>query len=173
MSYPAHPDEFIPSHLVSSRKMGQFLLDEPQHQSYHRLRYSQTDVPRKRQYQVGRGPIINRASASPPDHATFQLRFIPTCLVRPLIVQLIQHQRREATIDRTEFLLYQERITMTMKISDDCISCGACEPACPTNSIGEGDPIYVINAETCVECVGHFDSPQCVAVCPVECIIQA
>jgi ferredoxin len=62
---------------------------------------------------------------------------------------------------------------MTMKISDDCISCGACEPACPTSSISEGDPIYVINAETCVECVGHFDSPQCVSVCPVECIIQA
>jgi len=22
----------------------------------------------------------------------------------------------------------------------------------------------------CTECVGHFDTPQCVEVCPVECI---
>ncbi|NMC12338.1 MAG: 4Fe-4S binding protein, partial [Chloroflexi bacterium] len=55
---------------------------------------------------------------------------------------------------------------MAMKITDECISCGACEPECPTNSISEGDTIYVIDATTCVECVGHFDSPQCVSVCP-------
>jgi hypothetical protein len=24
-----------------------------------------------------------------------------------------------------------------------------------------------------VECVGHHDSPQCVSVCPVECIVKA
>ncbi len=62
---------------------------------------------------------------------------------------------------------------MAMKINDACISCGACEPECPTSSISEGGTIYVINTETCVECVGHFDSPQCVAVCPVECIEKA
>ena len=32
------------------------------------------------------------------------------------------------------------------------------------------EEIYEINAATCVECEGHFDSPQCVEVCPVECI---
>ena len=61
---------------------------------------------------------------------------------------------------------------MAMKIKEDCIACGACVPECPTNSISEGD-IYVIDANTCVECVGHHDSPQCVSVCPVECIVKA
>jgi ferredoxin len=62
---------------------------------------------------------------------------------------------------------------MAMKILDDCISCGACEPECPVEAISEGDVIYVIDPDACVECVGHNDSPQCVSVCPVECIVQA
>ncbi len=62
---------------------------------------------------------------------------------------------------------------MAMKITDECISCGACVPECPTNSISEGTPVYVIDAKTCVECVGHADSPQCVAVCPNESIVKA
>ena len=33
-----------------------------------------------------------------------------------------------------------------------------------------GPEIYVIDPGLCTECVGHFDEPQCVAVCPVECI---
>jgi len=61
---------------------------------------------------------------------------------------------------------------MAMKILEDCIACGACVPECPTESISEGD-IYVINPDTCVECEGHYDEPQCVAVCPVECIVKA
>jgi ferredoxin len=61
---------------------------------------------------------------------------------------------------------------MAMKITDECIECGACVAECPTNSITEGTP-YLIEATTCVECVGHFDSPQCSAVCPVECIVKA
>ncbi|MBL8061878.1 MAG: 4Fe-4S binding protein, partial [Anaerolineales bacterium] len=28
---------------------------------------------------------------------------------------------------------------MTMKITEDCIACGACLPDCPTESISEGD----------------------------------
>lgn len=62
---------------------------------------------------------------------------------------------------------------MAMKITEECIACGACLLECPTKSISEGDTIYVINQETCVECVGHFDSPQCIASCPVECIVKA
>lgn len=61
---------------------------------------------------------------------------------------------------------------MAMKISEECIECGACLPECPTESITEGSP-YVVNQETCVECVGYYDSPQCVSVCPVECIAKA
>jgi len=33
-----------------------------------------------------------------------------------------------------------------------------------------GELIYVIEPSRCTECVGHFDEPQCVAVCPVDCI---
>jgi len=33
-----------------------------------------------------------------------------------------------------------------------------------------GPEIYVIDPKKCTECVGHFDEPQCVQVCPVECI---
>ena len=62
---------------------------------------------------------------------------------------------------------------MTMKITDECISCGACEPECPTEAISEADDIYVIAADLCVECEGYFDTSQCVEVCPVECIVQA
>jgi len=67
----------------------------------------------------------------------------------------------------------KEKINMAMYINEECISCGACLPECPTESISEGDTIYVINGDTCVECVGHFDSPQCVSVCPVDCIVKA
>ena len=39
---------------------------------------------------------------------------------------------------------------------------------------GDGDGIYVIAYDRCTECVGHFDEPQCAAVCPVDecCIID-
>ena len=33
-----------------------------------------------------------------------------------------------------------------------------------------GAEIYQINPDKCTECVGHFDEPQCVQVCPVACI---
>ncbi len=59
---------------------------------------------------------------------------------------------------------------MAMKITDECISCGACEPECPVEAIFEGDEIYEITADKCVECEGHHDLPQCIEVCPVECI---
>jgi ferredoxin len=62
---------------------------------------------------------------------------------------------------------------MSLKITDECISCGACEPECPTEAIFEGDEIYEIDAEKCVECEGYFDTSQCIEVCPVDCIIKA
>jgi hypothetical protein len=33
-----------------------------------------------------------------------------------------------------------------------------------------GPEIYRIDPSRCTECVGHFDEPQCVQVCPVSCI---
>ena len=77
---------------------------------------------------------------------------------------------------------------MALLITAECISCGACIPECPNEAIfetrsdaeakgnhvgegqGEGDSIYVITHDRCTECVGHFDEPQCVQVCPVSCI---
>ena len=60
---------------------------------------------------------------------------------------------------------------MALKILDTCINCDVCEPACPNQAITQGEDIYIIHADLCTECVGHFDEPQCVVVCPVECII--
>ena len=58
---------------------------------------------------------------------------------------------------------------MSLKILDTCINCDVCEPACPNQAISQGETVYVINPALCTECVGHFDEPQCVVVCPVEC----
>jgi len=55
-------------------------------------------------------------------------------------------------------------------ITDECINCDVCEPACPNQAIYPGPEIYEINPDRCTECVGHYDMPQCVIVCPVECI---
>ncbi|MCD6453251.1 MAG: YfhL family 4Fe-4S dicluster ferredoxin [Dehalococcoidales bacterium] len=57
---------------------------------------------------------------------------------------------------------------MAYKITDECISCGACEAECPNEAISEGETIYVIDPDKCTECVGGFDSPRCAEVCPVE-----
>ena len=34
-----------------------------------------------------------------------------------------------------------------------------------------GEIIYEIHPNLCTECVGHYEEPQCVEVCPVDCII--
>lgn len=60
---------------------------------------------------------------------------------------------------------------MALKITDQCINCDVCEPVCPNTAISMGAEIYEIAPSHCTECVGHFDVPQCVEVCPVECII--
>lgn len=59
---------------------------------------------------------------------------------------------------------------MSLKILDTCINCDVCEPVCPNRAISQGETVYVIDPALCTECVGHFDEPQCVIVCPVECI---
>lgn len=60
---------------------------------------------------------------------------------------------------------------MALKITDQCINCDVCEPVCPNTAIAPGSEIYEIAPASCTECVGHFDVPQCIEVCPVECII--
>jgi len=59
---------------------------------------------------------------------------------------------------------------MALIITDECINCDVCEPECPNAAISEGEDIYVIDPHRCTECVGHYSEPQCVKVCPVDCI---
>ena len=59
---------------------------------------------------------------------------------------------------------------MSLIITDECINCDVCEPECPNDAIFMGEEIYEIHTHLCTECVGHYDTPQCVEVCPVECI---
>jgi ferredoxin len=61
---------------------------------------------------------------------------------------------------------------MSLKITDECINCDVCEPECPNEAISQGDEIYEIDPAKCTECVGHYDTPQCVDVCPVDCILK-
>ena len=61
---------------------------------------------------------------------------------------------------------------MALIINDDCTGCDACVEPCPNNAISAGSPIYVIDPDKCTECVGHYDTPQCREVCPVDCIPQ-
>ena len=60
---------------------------------------------------------------------------------------------------------------MALFITDECINCDVCEPECPNEAIFQGEEIYEIRPELCTECVGHFETQQCVEVCPVECIL--
>ncbi len=62
---------------------------------------------------------------------------------------------------------------MSLRITDACINCDLCAPVCPNDAIYEGSEIYVIDPAKCDECVGQYDAPQCVPVCPVPCIVAA
>lgn len=60
---------------------------------------------------------------------------------------------------------------VALRITDQCINCDVCAPVCPNAAISAGARVYEIAPSRCTECVGHHDEPQCVAVCPVECIV--
>ena len=51
-----------------------------------------------------------------------------------------------------------------MKITDACISCGACADACPNDAISAGADAYIINQEDCADC------EVCIDVCPNDAI---
>jgi len=75
---------------------------------------------------------------------------------------------------------------LAVKITEECIACGACEAECPNNAIYEAGNPYSIGGQEfpalsedytyivpdkCTECVGFHEEPQCAAVCPVDCCI--
>lgn len=51
---------------------------------------------------------------------------------------------------------------MAYKISDNCISCGACAAECPVSCINQGDSQYEIDGTRCISC------GTCAGVCPVD-----
>ncbi len=53
---------------------------------------------------------------------------------------------------------------MAYVISDECISCGACESECPVNCISEGEGQYTIDGNECIDC------GSCADVCPTSAI---
>lgn len=63
---------------------------------------------------------------------------------------------------------------MALFITDECTSCDVCVPECPNEAITDGSDAdseyYFIHPELCTECKGAFDEPQCIEVCPVDCI---
>ncbi|KPZ53796.1 MULTISPECIES: YfhL family 4Fe-4S dicluster ferredoxin [Pseudoalteromonas] len=59
---------------------------------------------------------------------------------------------------------------MALLISDKCINCDVCVDECPNSAIFMGEEIYQIDPSKCTECVGHYDKPTCVIVCPIKCI---
>ena len=52
---------------------------------------------------------------------------------------------------------------MAFKISDACVSCGACAGTCPIGAIVEGDGKYVVT-DACIDCGA------CEASCPMGAI---
>lgn len=60
---------------------------------------------------------------------------------------------------------------MSLLITKECICCDACREECPNEAIFEDEPIYIIDADRCCECVDDYSEPACIVVCPVECII--
>ena len=59
---------------------------------------------------------------------------------------------------------------MALMTNSKCINCDMCDPECPNQAIYMGDKIYQIDPNKCTECVGHYDQPTCVSVCPIDCI---
>ena len=57
-----------------------------------------------------------------------------------------------------------------MTFSDEWANGAAVDWTFDVAAIYDGAEHYEILPERCTECVGHFDAPQCVAVCPVDCI---
>jgi len=60
---------------------------------------------------------------------------------------------------------------MAIRITEECINCGACEDECPNQAIREDAAAEkrVVDPKRCTECVGFFEKEACQEICPVEC----
>jgi ferredoxin len=65
------------------------------------------------------------------------------------------------------YLNIKEDSIMAFKISDACVSCGACEAQCPVGAISMGDGKFEIDADKCIDC------GSCAGTCPTGSIDQA
>lgn len=61
----------------------------------------------------------------------------------------------------------KEDFIMAFKISDACVSCGACEAQCPVGAISMGDGKFEIDPDKCIDC------GSCAGTCPTGSIDQA
>jgi ferredoxin len=61
----------------------------------------------------------------------------------------------------------REVLEMAYRITEECISCGACEPECPAAAISEGESIFEIDPEKCTDC------GNCAEICPVDACVPA
>ncbi len=61
---------------------------------------------------------------------------------------------------------------MSLMITNECIGCGACIDECPNGAIDELGTICNIEADLCTECIGYYDEPFCISVCPVDSIVS-
>ena len=59
---------------------------------------------------------------------------------------------------------------MAIIITDECINCDVCEEVCPNKAISFGGEIFIIDKDLFTECVGHYEKPACVEICPIDCI---
>ena len=57
---------------------------------------------------------------------------------------------------------------MVLIIQSTCINCDMCDPECPNEAIALGEDIYEIDTSKCTECIGHYDKPTCISVCPID-----
>jgi len=60
---------------------------------------------------------------------------------------------------------------MSVRITEACVTCGACLWECPLEAISPGDKRPVVDANACTECYGFFGESQCIVVCPVAAIV--
>ncbi len=60
---------------------------------------------------------------------------------------------------------------MAVKINEECVACGTCEPTCPNDAISPGDDYYTVDPSRCTECLGFYDEQQCAGVCPTDAVV--